>query len=186
MQKPHSDERSVFTTYCQVYNAHSVFLDQIGIFKVLSLSSCKITSTIWDSWHTICVSERALLYFISSNGNLDGPWDSENALGNRIRPHTDIRDIDNGLTPLWFDGVDPSKVVLGLAYYGRTFTATNSDCPIMGCAFKGPGKPYGCTNHEGVLSNMGTYFCKFIFIVTNEYLRDSPNHQGDRCQASTP
>jgi hypothetical protein len=39
-------------------------------------------------------------------------WDSENALGSLMRPHTDIRDIDNGLTPLWFDGVDPKKVVM--------------------------------------------------------------------------
>lgn len=48
--------------------------------------------------------------------DLHGPWDSENALGNRMRPHTDIRDIDNGLTPLWFDQVDPKKVVMGIAY----------------------------------------------------------------------
>lgn len=86
---------------------------------------------------------------------LDGPWDSENALGSRIRPHTDIREIDNGLTPLWYDGVDPKKIVLGLAYYGRTYTAASADCAIMGCTFSGPGKAYGCTNFGGVLSNMG-------------------------------
>lgn len=109
--------------------------------------------------------------------DLHGPWDSENALGNLMRPHTDIRDIDNGLTPLWFgnyfansskvsksrkmlnihfytDGVNPSKVVMGIAYYGRTLTAKSADCPYMGCEFSGPGKAYGCTNAAGILSNI--------------------------------
>jgi hypothetical protein len=27
-----------------------------------------------------------------------------------IRPQTDITEIDKGLTPLWFDGVDPAKI----------------------------------------------------------------------------
>lgn len=86
--------------------------------------------------------------------DLHGPWDSENALGNRIRPHTDLREIDEGLHPLWFDGVDPTKVVLGIAYYGRSFTASSSNCPVMGCTFSGPGKKYGCTQSDGVLSNI--------------------------------
>ena len=71
-----------------------------------------------------------------------------------MRPHTDIRDIDAGLTPLWFDGVDPKKVVMGIAYYGRTFTAKSVDCPRMGCEFSGPGRAYGCTNQKGILSNI--------------------------------
>lgn len=43
---------------------------------------------------------------------------------------------------------------MGIAYYGRTFTAASADCPVMGCAFSGPGKKNGCTQSEGVLSNM--------------------------------
>jgi chitinase len=71
--------------------------------------------------------------------DLHGSWDSENALGSLMRPHTDIRDIDNGLTPLWFDGVDPKKVVMGIAYYGRSFTIKDTDCPVMGCEYVYPG-----------------------------------------------
>ncbi|KAL3418149.1 class III chitinase [Phlyctema vagabunda] len=111
-----------------------------------------------DYWYLQGFAPKLMEPYVDHMGfmayDLHGPWDSENALGNRIRPHTDIRDIDNGLTPLWFDGVTPSKIVMGLAYYGRTFTAASSSCPIMGCPFSGPGKPYGCTNAEGVLSNV--------------------------------
>lgn len=43
---------------------------------------------------------------------------------------------------------------MGIAYYGRTFTIKDTSCPVMGCSFSGPGKATGCTNAEGVISNM--------------------------------
>lgn len=43
--------------------------------------------------------------------DLHGPWDTDvKTLGSLIRPQTDISEIDKNLTPLWFDGVDPSKI----------------------------------------------------------------------------
>ncbi|CZT41789.1 uncharacterized protein RSE6_01575 [Rhynchosporium secalis] len=111
-----------------------------------------------DYWYLQGFSPAAMEQYVDHLGfmayDLHGSWDSENALGSLMRPHTDIRDIDNGLTPLWFDGVDPKKVVMGIAYYGRTFTAASTDCGVMGCGFSGPGDAYGCTNYKGVLSNM--------------------------------
>ncbi|OBT40677.1 hypothetical protein VE00_08681 [Pseudogymnoascus sp. WSF 3629] len=111
-----------------------------------------------DYWYLQGFAPAAMEEYVDHLGfmayDLHGPWDSENALGNLIRPHTDIRDVDAGLTPLWFDGVNPKKVVMGIAYYGRTFTVKSTDCPVMGCEFSGPGKAYGCTNQEGVLSNI--------------------------------
>ncbi|KAL2076239.1 hypothetical protein VTL71DRAFT_1182 [Oculimacula yallundae] len=111
-----------------------------------------------DYWYLQGFSPAAMEQYVDHLGfmayDLHGSWDSENALGSLMRPHTDIRDIDNGLTPLWFDGVNPKKVVMGIAYYGRTFTAASTDCGVMGCGFSGPGRAYGCTNFKGVLSNM--------------------------------
>ena len=89
-----------------------------------------------------------------------------------MRPQTDITEIDKGLTPLWFDGVDPSKISesrnlalfhrpsdinidMGIAYYGRSCKLTDPSCGHPGCSFvagKG-GAPGACTNSPGVMSN---------------------------------
>ncbi|KAJ9653598.1 hypothetical protein H2201_009128 [Coniosporium apollinis] len=88
--------------------------------------------------------------------DLHGPWDADvQTLGSKVRPQTDITEIDKSLIPLWFDGVDPSKVNLGLAYYGRTYKLSDPACGSMGCGFR-PGEggsPGSCTNFPGVLSN---------------------------------
>jgi chitinase len=88
--------------------------------------------------------------------DLHGPWDTDvRTLGSIVRPQTDITEIDKNLKPLWFDGVDPSKINLGLAYYGRTYKLTDPACGRMGCSFiSGEGGAVGsCTNTAGVLSN---------------------------------
>lgn len=74
--------------------------------------------------------------------------------GSIVRPHTDITELYNNLKPLWFDGVDPSKINIGIAYYGRTYKLKDSSCGTMNqCQFKGPGAAGECTAFEGVLSN---------------------------------
>lgn len=79
---------------------------------------------------------------------------SHNSIGSIVRPHTDITEIYNNLKPLWFDGVDPSKINLGVAYYGRTYKLADASCGTMNqCKFTGPGSAGKCTAFEGVLSN---------------------------------
>ncbi|KAF6841708.1 hypothetical protein CPLU01_00380 [Colletotrichum plurivorum] len=88
--------------------------------------------------------------------DLHGPWDTDvKALGSIVRPQTDITEIKKNLMPLWYDGVDPAKVNLGLAFYGRTYTLADPSCGEMGCAFvAGQGGAAGdCTAFQGVLSN---------------------------------
>lgn len=41
-----------------------------------------------------------------------------------------------------------------MAYYGRTYTLSSSECPNVGCDFAAAGKPGRCTNFPGVLSNL--------------------------------
>lgn len=53
-------------------------------------------------------------------------------------------------------GVDPSKVVFGVAWYGRGYTVSNTSCNTFGCEFSGPSKPGKCTNSAGVLSLIET------------------------------
>ncbi|KAK4033108.1 hypothetical protein C8A01DRAFT_40430 [Parachaetomium inaequale] len=52
-------------------------------------------------------------------------------------------------------GVDPSKVVLGLGWYGRSFTLADPACNVPNgvCHFTTGGAPGQCTRSSGTLSN---------------------------------
>ncbi|KAJ5965610.1 class V chitinase, partial [Penicillium waksmanii] len=68
-----------------------------------------------------------------------------------IRPHTNLTEIREGLDLMWMAGFEPSKVVLGLGWYGRSFTLVNPSCskPNGVCEFSGGGNPGSCTNSAG-------------------------------------
>lgn len=76
-------------------------------------------------------------------------------LGSVVRSETDSTKIDNNLKPLWFDGVDPAKVNLRIARYGRTYKLSNPSCNKMGCCFVGAaaGALGECKRFAGILSN---------------------------------
>ena len=99
--------------------------------------------------------------------DLHGTWDADVVvLGSLVRGQTDIRDIYNDTQPLWFDDLDPSKINLGLAAYGRGYTlqstspidcfaqtnSLESSCNTLLCPFTGPSKPAVCTQSAGVMS----------------------------------
>lgn len=113
-----------------------------------------------DYWYLRGFKPAAMQDFVDWIGfmayDLHGPWDTDvKTLGSVVRPQTDITEIDKNLKPLWFDGVNPAKIVMGIAYYGRTYTLSNPSCGSMGCSFvPGLGGAAGsCTNSAGVLSN---------------------------------
>ncbi|KAG9241455.1 bacteriodes thetaiotaomicron symbiotic chitinase [Calycina marina] len=83
--------------------------------------------------------------------DLHGPWEAS-YIGAKVRPQTSIIDVDSALVSLWFDGVPPSKVNLGIAYYGRGFTLTDKNCREIGCPYSGGSKSGPCTGSTGVLS----------------------------------
>jgi GH18 family chitinase len=86
--------------------------------------------------------------------DLHGTWDEKSPdLGPRMRSHTDLKEIDSHLSALWDTGVKPEKFTLGLAYYGRGYTAKSKDCLYYGCDFKGPSYKRPCTNQAGIISN---------------------------------
>ncbi|EDN91274.1 hypothetical protein SS1G_00677 [Sclerotinia sclerotiorum 1980 UF-70] len=92
-------------------------------------------------------------FFNFMSYDLHGPWESTNpSLGAYIRPQTSLLDINSVLSPLWFAGVDPSKLNLGLAAYGRGYTLSNPGCHEQGCAYTGPSIPGPCTTQMGILS----------------------------------
>ena len=69
-----------------------------------------------------------------------------------MRAQTSIKDIGSSTIPLWYDGVPPSKINLGIAFYGRGYTLSEKNCRDIGCPYTGGSKPGPCTDSVGVLS----------------------------------
>ncbi|KAL8918458.1 MAG: hypothetical protein Q9208_007364 [Pyrenodesmia sp. 3 TL-2023] len=90
-----------------------------------------------DYWYLRGMDPKGMEPYLDFFGfmayDLHGFWDADvKTLGSIIRPQTDIREIDNNTLPLWFDKLDPAKVNLGLAYYGRGYTVTDRSCGFDG------------------------------------------------------
>lgn len=85
--------------------------------------------------------------------DLHGPWDQDiKQVGRVILGHTNIPEIANWSLPLYYAGVNPAKVNLGLAYYARGYTVSDSNCNGVGCNWSGTSRPAPCTNFGGVMS----------------------------------
>jgi chitinase len=58
--------------------------------------------------------------------DLHGPWDAQVLqIGKVVLGHTNVPEITNWTLPLTYEGVNPAKLNLGLAYYARPIkTAT--------------------------------------------------------------
>lgn len=83
-----------------------------------------------------------------------GVWDASTpGLGPKIKPHTDLMEIDNSLKSLWNIGLTPNKVNLGIANFGRGFTVADKSCMHYDCQFTGPNRAGSCTKLEGALSS---------------------------------
>ncbi|CAD6440132.1 e97428b5-aa46-4c47-ab10-3b2ded088ea5-CDS [Sclerotinia trifoliorum] len=52
---------------------------------------------------------------------------------------------------LWWNNITSSKVNLGLAFYGRSFTIASSDCDTPGCAYLSAGDEGVCSASAGIL-----------------------------------
>lgn len=70
-----------------------------------------------------------------------------------VNPHTNLTEITQGLDLLWRNNIPSKKVVLGLGFYGRSFTLANPSCKEPGCPFSSGANPGDCTKTSGVLSN---------------------------------
>ncbi|CAE7031890.1 hypothetical protein PTNB73_05160 [Pyrenophora teres f. teres] len=81
--------------------------------------------------------------------DLHGSWDSSSQ---GIKPHTDLAEIDSTLDLLWSHKIDPTKVLMGVANYGRGYTVADTSCNYYGCQFTGASKPGDCTKSGGFLS----------------------------------
>lgn len=53
--------------------------------------------------------------------DIHGVWDSNvTSLGSYAYAHTNLTEIDSALELLWRNNINPSRVNLGLGFYGRS------------------------------------------------------------------
>ncbi|KAK2760017.1 hypothetical protein FQN54_002753 [Arachnomyces sp. PD_36] len=85
--------------------------------------------------------------------DIHGVWDSTvESLGPYAYAHTNLTEIQMGLELLWRNNINPGRVVMGLGFYGRSFTMSSPTCMAPGCKFKDGAKGGECTGTPGVLS----------------------------------
>ncbi|KAG9258755.1 uncharacterized protein F5Z01DRAFT_217297 [Emericellopsis atlantica] len=87
--------------------------------------------------------------------DIHGTWDGDSEWTEAVvQPHTNLTEIDHGLSLLWRSGVGPDQVVMGLAFYGRSFELSDPGCAKPMCPFAGGAEPGYCMKTSGVLSNV--------------------------------
>ncbi|RGP81325.1 glycoside hydrolase family 18 [Fusarium longipes] len=97
--------------------------------------------------------EKYLDWFNIMTYDIHGIWDQDiEALGPHALAHTNLTEIHQGLELLWRNNINPERVVLGLGFYGRSFTMKSPDCLEAGCEFEEGAKKGKCSGTEGVLS----------------------------------
>ncbi|KAA8894558.1 glycoside hydrolase superfamily [Sphaerosporella brunnea] len=93
-------------------------------------------------------------YFNVMSYEFHGTWDEESkSVEPLILAHTNLTEIKDALDLLWRNDVDPQQVTLGMAYYGRSFTAESSSCTDTGCRSISGGRAGECSSTVGVLTN---------------------------------
>ncbi|KAM0205056.1 hypothetical protein ACHAPA_008626 [Fusarium lateritium] len=88
-----------------------------------------------DMQYIRCVKPKQIEQYVDYMGimtyDLYGPWDGDvKQVGHVILGHTNIPEITNWSLPLYYAGVNPAKVNIGLAYYARGYTVADSNVVI--------------------------------------------------------
>ncbi|PYH81931.1 hypothetical protein BO82DRAFT_414323 [Aspergillus uvarum CBS 121591] len=85
--------------------------------------------------------------------DLHGSWDRDDVwIGSVMLAHTNLTEIKSALDLMWRAGVQPSDIVLGIGFYGRSYTMSDIACYEPGCPFASAGAAGPCTVTAGVLS----------------------------------
>ncbi|KKA17641.1 hypothetical protein T310_8420, partial [Rasamsonia emersonii CBS 393.64] len=101
-------------------------------------------------------------YIIYMTYDLHGQWDYGNKnvdpgcpKGNCLRSHVNMTETQYALAMITKAGVPASKVIVGQAWYGRSFQMSQAGCWGPNCTFTGPDSgawPGPCTQTPGYLS----------------------------------
>jgi chitinase len=127
-------------------------LNRNGNKKGISLT---LPSSYWYLQHfDIANLQEHVDWFNLMSYDIHGAWDITNKwTGPHLNAHTNLTEIQSALDLIWRNNVHPDKVVLGLAFYSRSFTLTNPACSEPGCRISSGGNPGKCSKNTGVLLN---------------------------------
>ena len=98
--------------------------------------------------------QDSIEFFNMMSYDLHGTWDKgTNYTQPWLNSHTNLTEITDYFDLMWRNDIDPAKVVLGLAFYSRTFALADPGCTAVGgkCLFASGGKPGRCSNNVGTL-----------------------------------
>lgn len=59
--------------------------------------------------------------------------------------------VINGIASAYTLKINPAKIVMGVGFYGRSFTLTNPSCSTAGCGFSSGANPGPCSANSGTL-----------------------------------
>ncbi|KAM5465149.1 putative chitinase [Microsporum ferrugineum] len=115
--------------------------------------SITLPASYWYLQHfDIKGMEQYIDWFNMMSYDLHGTWDGSNPyLGAYVNAHTNITEIDTALNLLWRNKIEPEKVIMGMGFYGRSFTLADPSCKTAGCGFHGGGNPGKCSASAGTL-----------------------------------
>jgi hypothetical protein len=86
-----------------------------------------------------------------------GVWDKPETPSKWVAPllnaHTNLTEIKGAMDLLWRNGISADKVTLGMAFYGRAFTASSPGCLTPGCTFESGATAQACSGDVGVILN---------------------------------
>lgn len=121
-----------------------------GFKKGLSLT---LPSSYWYLQHfDIKRLQDHVDWFNIMSYDVHGSWDIDNDwTGPYANAHTNMTEIQTALDLLWRNDIDPDKVVMGMAYYTRSFTLVDPACNTPGCLVASAGVPGECSGTVGVL-----------------------------------
>ncbi|GKU22649.1 unnamed protein product [Fusarium langsethiae] len=117
--------------------------------------SVTLPTSYWYLQHFDLESiEPSVDWFNVMSYDLHGAWDIGNKwTGAFVGAHSNLTEIKSSMDLLWRNKVSPSKVVLGLAFYGRAVTLADPSCSEPGCAYISPADAAKCSGEAGILFN---------------------------------
>ncbi|RFU27961.1 hypothetical protein B7463_g8376, partial [Scytalidium lignicola] len=117
--------------------------------------SIMLPTSYWYLQHfDLAAIEPSVDWFNYMSYDLHGTWDIGNEwTGAYLDAHTNLTEIIDTLDLLWRNNITPSKVNLGLAFYGCSFTIVSSSCSAPGCAYLSAGDAGDCSATAGILFN---------------------------------
>jgi GH18 family chitinase len=114
-----------------------------------------IPASFWYLRHfDLIAMQKSVDFFNLMSYDFHGTRDIGNRwVGPYLNSHTNLTEVKDALDLLWRNDIKPDKVVLGMAFYGRSFTVADPACTSPGCEY-GSGSPkQPCSGEVSVVLN---------------------------------